>query len=40
MIILFDENDEINKDIIQFLLSKNDTEIPKENIKIRCKKCR
>ena len=38
--ILFDENDEINKDIIQFLLSENNIEIPKENIKIRCKKCR
>lgn len=37
--ILFNEDDEINKDIIQFLLSKNDKEIPKENIKIRCKKC-
>ena len=38
--ILFEETDEINKDVIQFLLNKNNTEIPEENIKIRCKKCR
>ena len=30
----------VKKDIIQFLLSENNIEIPKENIKIRCKKCR